>query len=113
MKTDIVNYVARCLECQQVKVEHRHPTGLLQPHVILESKWEVILMDFVVGFPLTARRHDSIFVVLDTLMKSAHFILVRTMYQAPDIARVFNDEIVRLHGMPKRIISGRGSLFTG
>ena len=42
MKADIVNYVARCLECQQVKAKHRHPTGLLQPHAILESKWEVI-----------------------------------------------------------------------
>ena len=46
MKADIVNYVARCLECQQVKTEHRHPTRLLQPHAILESKWEVISMDF-------------------------------------------------------------------
>ena len=75
MKEDIVNYVARCLECQQVKVEHRHPAGLLQPHAILESKWEVISMDFIIGLPLTARRHDSIFVVVDTLKKSAHFFL--------------------------------------
>jgi hypothetical protein len=105
MKEDIVSYVARCLECQQVKAEHRHPAGLLQPHVIPESKWEVISMDFIVGFPLMARRHDSIFVVVDTLTKSAHFILVRMMYQAPDIARVFVNEIVRLHGVPRRIIS--------
>jgi hypothetical protein len=70
-------------------------------------------MDFIVGFPLTTRRHDSIFVVVDTLMKSAHFIPVRMMYQAPDIARVFISEIVRLHGVPKRIISDRGSVFTG
>jgi hypothetical protein len=60
MKADIVNFVARCLECQQVKAEHRHPTGLIQPHAIPESKWEVISMDFIVGLPLTARRHDSI-----------------------------------------------------
>jgi hypothetical protein len=113
MKADIVNYVARCLECQQVKAEHRHPAGLLQPHAIPESKWEVISMDFIVGFPLTARRHDSIFVVVDTLTKSAHFIPVRMTYQAPDIARVFISEIVRLHGVPKRIISDRGSVFTG
>jgi hypothetical protein len=73
MKADIVNFVARCLECQQVKAEHRHPTGLLQPHAIPESKWEVISMDFIVGLPLMARRHDSMFVVVDTLTKSAHF----------------------------------------
>jgi hypothetical protein len=112
MKADIVNYVARCLECQQVKAEHRHPAGLLQPHAIPESKWEVISMDFTVGFPLTARRHDSIFVVVDTLTKSAHFIPMRTMYQAPNIARVFISEIVRLHGVPKKIISDRESVFT-
>jgi hypothetical protein len=52
-------------------------------------------------------------VVVDTLTKSAHFIPVRTMYQAPDIARVFISEIVRLHGVPQKIISDRGSVFTG
>ena len=113
MKAYIVSYVARCLECQQVKVEHRHLTGLLQSHTIPKSKWEVISMDFIVGLPLTTRRHDSIFMVVGTLMKSAHFIPVHTMYQAPGIARVFISEIVRLHGMPKRIISNRGSMFTG
>jgi hypothetical protein len=112
MKADIVNYVEICLECQQVKDEHRHPTGLLHPQAILESKWEVISMDFIVGLPLTARRHNSIFVVVYTQTKSAHFIPVHMMYQAPDIARVFIIEIVRLHGMPKRIISDRGSMFT-
>jgi hypothetical protein len=69
-------------------------------------------MDFIVGLPLTTRRHDFIFVVVYTMTKSAHFILVCTMYQAPDIARVFFSEIVRLHGVPKRIISDRGSVFT-
>jgi hypothetical protein len=113
LKANIVNYVARCLKCQQVKAEHRHPVGLLQPHAILESKWEVILMDFIVGLPLMTRRHDSIYIVVDTLTKSAHFIPMRTTYQAPNIVRVFISEIVRLHGMPKRIISDQGSVFTG
>jgi hypothetical protein len=112
MKVDIVNYMARCLEYQQVKAEHRNSTRLLQPHAIPESKWEIISMDFIVGFPLTARRHDSIFVVVDTLTKSAHFILVHTTYKALDIARVFISEIVRLHDVPKRIISDRGLVFT-
>jgi hypothetical protein len=112
MKAYIVNYVARCLECQQVKAKHRNLAGLLQPHAITESKWEVILMDFIIGLSLTVRRHESIFVVVDTLMKSAHFIPMRTMYQAPDIAIVFISEIVRLHDVPKRIISDRRSMFT-
>ena len=70
-------------------------------------------MDFIVGLPLTAGRHDSIFVVIDTLMKSAHFIPVRTTYQALNIARIFISEIVRLHGVPQKIISDRGLVFTG
>ena len=70
-------------------------------------------MDFIVVFPLTERRHDSIFVVVDTLKKSAHFIPVNMMYQTPDIARFFISEIVRMHGIPKRIISDQGSVFTG
>jgi hypothetical protein len=70
-------------------------------------------MDFIVGLPLTARRHNVIFVVIDTLTKSAHFIPVCMMYQAPDIARVFISDTMRLHGVPKKIISDRGSVFTG
>jgi hypothetical protein len=104
MKADTVKYVDRCLKCQQVKAKHRHPVGLIQPHTIPELKWEVISMDFIVGFPLTARIHDLIFVLVDTLTKSAHFIPMLTTYQAPDIARVYISEIVRLHGEPKRII---------
>jgi hypothetical protein len=80
MKVDIVIYVVRCLECHQVKAKHRHPTGLQQPHVILESKWKIISMDFIVGFSLTARGIDLIFMVVDTMMKSAHFIPVPTVY---------------------------------
>jgi hypothetical protein len=70
-------------------------------------------MYLIVVFPLTVRRNDLIFLVVYTLMKSSHFIPVHMTYQAPDIARVFISEIVRLHGMPKRIISDQGSLFTG
>ena len=70
-------------------------------------------MDFIVIFPLTTRRHNSIFVIVDTLTKSAHFIPMRTTYQVPNIDRVFVSEIVRLHGVPKRIISNQGSVFTG
>jgi hypothetical protein len=69
-------------------------------------------MDLFVGLPLMARRHDSIFVVVDMLMNSANFILVPTTYRAPDITRVFINEIVRLHGVPNRIIFDRGSVFT-
>ena len=93
MEEDIVNYVARCLECHQVKAEHRHLAEVLQPHAIPELKWKVISMDFIVGLSLTARRYDSIFVVVDTLTKSAHFIPVRTTYQVPDDPDYFRHEM--------------------
>jgi hypothetical protein len=54
MKRDVVHFVARYLECQQVKADHHHPAGLLQPHDVPMSKWEVISMDFFVGFLLTS-----------------------------------------------------------
>ena len=60
MKRDVVEYVAKCLTCQQVKVEHQRPTGLLQPLDIPEWKWEDIMMDFMVGLPRTMGQHDSI-----------------------------------------------------
>jgi hypothetical protein len=70
-------------------------------------------MEFIVGFMLTTHRHKSIFMVVDTLRKSAHFVPVCMMYQVLDIAKVFISNIVRLHGVPKRIISDTGSMFTG
>jgi hypothetical protein len=70
-------------------------------------------MEFIFGLLLTARRHDSIFVVVYTVTKSAHFIPLCMMYQAPDIATTFIREVVRLHVICKNIISDRGSVFTG
>jgi hypothetical protein len=76
MKHDVVDFVTKFLECQQLKVDHHHPTGLLQPHDVPISKWEVIYMYFVVGFPLTLLRGNTILVIVDKFPKSAHFILV-------------------------------------
>lgn len=94
LKHDIVQFVAKCLECQQVKADHRHPAGLLQPHDIPVSKWEVISTDFVVDLPLTSQRHNVILVVVDKLTKSDHFILVRDTYDVTDVARVFISEVI-------------------
>ena len=69
-------------------------------------------MDFVVGLPLTRRKHDSIWVVVDRLIKSAHFLLVRTDYSLNKLAKLYIKEIVRLHGIPISIISDRDPRFT-
>jgi hypothetical protein len=112
MKCDVVHFVAKCLDCQQVKVNHHHLAGLLQPHDVPMSKWEFISIDFVVGLPLTSHRHNAILVIVDNLTKSAHFILVRDTYNFTDVAHVFVSEVIRLHGIPKKIISDRDSRFT-
>ena len=70
-----MDYLSKCLECQQVKAEHQHPAGLLQPLPIPEWKWEVISLDFITCFPFTQKQHDSIMVVVDKLRKSAHLYL--------------------------------------
>jgi len=112
MKRDIAQFVAKCLECQQVKADHCHLAGLLQPHDIPMSKWEIISMDFITRLPLTFQRHNAILIVVDKLTKSAHFIPVRDTYDVADIARVFINEVIIFHGVPKKIISDRDSPFT-
>jgi len=73
MKYDILKHVTSCLNCQQVKYEHQKPGGVMQNLIIPEWKWERITMDFVVGLPRTFRKHDSVWVIVDRLTKSAHF----------------------------------------
>ncbi|KAL0345885.1 UNVERIFIED_CONTAM: Transposon Tf2-11 polyprotein [Sesamum radiatum] len=77
MKKDVAEFVAKCMTYQQVKAEHQAPAGKLRPLLIPESKWEKITMDFVVGLPCTFRKHDAIWVIVDRLMKSAHFLPIR------------------------------------
>ena len=80
MKRDVTDYVSKCLACQQVKAEHQVSYGLLNLIPILQRKWDSIAMDFVIGLPLVQRKHDSIWVLVDRLTKSAHFIPVRIDY---------------------------------
>jgi hypothetical protein len=112
MKKDVDDYITRCMECQKVKDEHRHPTGLLQPLPIPKKKWEVITMDFITGLPKTNKKHDSIMVVVEKLTKAAHFVPVKTTHTMNNIAEIFMKEIARLHEIPRTIISDRVTKFT-
>ena len=93
LKADLVDYLSKCLECQQVKARHQHPVGLLQPFPIPGWKWELISLDFIKGLPLTQKQHDSIMVVVDKLSKSAHFIPVKSTYKDVNVAEIFLKEI--------------------
>ncbi|KAK5811692.1 hypothetical protein PVK06_027050 [Gossypium arboreum] len=112
MKRDISDFVSKCLVCQQVKAEHQVPTGLLQPIMIPEWKWDRVTMDFVSGLPVSASKKDTIWVVVDRLTKSAHFIPVRTDFSLDKLAELYVSQIVRLHGVPISIVSDRDPIFT-
>ncbi|GJT20970.1 putative nucleotidyltransferase, ribonuclease H [Tanacetum coccineum] len=112
MKQDVATFVSKCMTCQQVKIEHQRASGLLQPLEIPMWKWDEISMDFVTGLPTTQKRHDAIWVVVDRLTKSAHFLPIRKNYGISKLAEIFRQEIVRLHGTPTSIVSDRDPKFT-
>jgi hypothetical protein len=95
-----------------VKVEHQRLVGLLQPLEIHVWKWDDISMDFIMGLPHTQKGHDSIWVIVDRLTKVAHFILVKATYETHKLAELYIDNILKLHGAPRRIVSDRGPQFT-
>ncbi|GJR28724.1 putative nucleotidyltransferase, ribonuclease H [Tanacetum coccineum] len=112
MKQDVATFVSKCMTCQQVKIEHQRASGLLQPLEIPMWKWDEISIDFVTGLPTTQKRHDAIWVVVDRLTKSAHFLPIRKNYGISKLAEIFRQEIVRLHGTPTSIVSDRDPKFT-
>ncbi|XP_039123415.1 uncharacterized protein LOC120260036 [Dioscorea cayenensis subsp. rotundata] len=111
MKLEIAQFVAQCLTCQQVKVEHQRPGGLLHPLLNPEWKWENIAMDFVSSFPKTNKGFDSVWVVVDRLTKSAHFLAVKTSLSLEKLVELYIDQIVKLHGVPVTIISDQDSRY--
>ncbi|GJT57106.1 putative nucleotidyltransferase, ribonuclease H, partial [Tanacetum coccineum] len=112
MKHDVARFVAKCLTCQQVKIEHQRVSGLLQPLDIPTWKWDQISMDFVTGLPRTFKKNDAIWVVVDRLTKSANFLPIQQGYSVSKLAEIFQQEIIRLHGTPTSIVSDRDPRFT-
>ncbi|GKA73319.1 putative reverse transcriptase domain-containing protein [Tanacetum coccineum] len=112
MKKDISEYVSKCLTCLKVKAKHQRPFGLIQQLEIPVWKWEGIAMDFVTKFPRTSSGHDTIWVIMDRLTKSAHFLPMREDYKMDRLARLYLNEIVARHGVQISIILDRDSRFT-
>lgn len=112
MKRDIATWVAKCQICQVVKAEQQKPVGLLQPLEIPEWKWQKITLDFVVGMPRTQSGNDGVWVIVDRLTKSAHFLPIRMTMSLERLAELYIAEIVRLHGVPEDIVSDRDPRFT-
>ncbi|GKC83611.1 putative reverse transcriptase domain-containing protein [Tanacetum coccineum] len=112
IKAIIAEYVGKCLTCSRVKVECQKPSGLLVQPEIPMWKWERITMDFVTKLPKTSNGHDTIWVIVDRLTKSAHFIPTRETDSMETLTRLYIKEIVSQHGVPISIISDHDSHFT-
>ena len=111
MREDIKAFIKKCEICQKHKVEEGSPTGLLQPLSIPNKVWEDISMDFIDGLPLSQGK-STIMVVVDRLSKYSHFMPVSHPYTAMSIARIFFENIFKLHGMPRTIVCDRDVTFT-
>ena len=90
---------------------HLKSAGELQPLPIPAWKWKDISMDFITSLPKTSKGFDSIWVIIDQLTKSAHFVPVKTKYGAPTYAQLYVNRILSLHGVLKTIVSDRGTQF--
>jgi hypothetical protein len=112
MKKDIAEYVAQCHVCQLVKAEHQRHAGLLKPLAVPMWKWDQISMDFVVCLPKAPGGQDAIWVIVDRLTKSAHFLPIKITDSMEKLADLYVREIVRLHGVPISIVSDRDPWFT-
>jgi len=112
MKKRVAEYVAECLTCQRVKAEQGKPGGLLLPLEIPTWKWEQISIDFVDGLLRSRKGNKGICVIVDRLIKSSHFILVRSNRTVASLTQLYVKEVIRPHRVLIRIISDRDLLFT-
>ncbi|GKD27165.1 transposon ty3-I gag-pol polyprotein, partial [Tanacetum coccineum] len=110
MMRDVEHYVKRCLPCHRAKSQ-LSPHGLYMPLPVPNAPWEDVSLDFIVGLPRTQRQKDSIMVVVDRFSKMAHFIACHTTFDAVQVAALYFKEIVRLHGIPRSMVSDRDVKF--
>jgi hypothetical protein len=111
MKHEVARYDSECDTCQKVKADYMKPGGLLQLISIPEWKWDNISLDFIVCLPMTAHKFDLIWVIVDRLSKSTHFIPINTNYNVQKDVEIYIAHVICSHEVSKMIISDRGSHF--
>nr|GEW07517.1 hypothetical protein [Tanacetum cinerariifolium] len=103
MNANIATYVSKCLTCVRVKAEHQRPSGLLVQQVILEWKWDNIIMNFITKIPKSSQGFNTIWVIIDRLTKSAHFLPIRENDPLDKLARLYLNKIVARHGIQAEV----------
>jgi len=111
MKYDTRDFVQACLTCQQAKPDRTRLPGLLQPLPVLDAAWQTMSMDFVEELP-RAGNVNCILVVVNSFTKYGHFLPLLHPFTAPVVAKLFLNNVYRLHGLPTAIISDRDRIFT-
>ncbi|GKC53128.1 putative reverse transcriptase domain-containing protein, partial [Tanacetum coccineum] len=111
LKADITTYVSKCLTYAKVKAEHQRPSGLLVQLAIPEWKWDNITMDFITKLPKSSQGFDTIWVIMDRLTKSAHFLQIRENDSLDKLARLYLNIIVARYGIPVSIICDRDGSY--
>ena len=113
MRKTIARYLANCDTCARIKPVRHAPYGLLKPMQVSVTRWGSVSMDFITGLPKSGpQQHDAILVIVDRLIKMAHYIRTHESVTSEGTARVYFDNIFRLHGLPDSLVSDRGTQFT-
>jgi hypothetical protein len=112
MRASVQQYISECQSCQFNKISNQLPIGLLQSLEIPGRRWETVTMDLITKLPLTKGGNDAIIVFVDKFSKMVHYAATTTKCTAEQVARIFFDNVVKLHGIPKHIISDRDPRFT-
>jgi hypothetical protein len=111
MKTDVAEFVKQCDVCQQAKGERKYPAGLLQPLPVPAGALQDLTMDFIEQLP-KSEGYDTILVVVDKFTKYAHFFPLKHPFTAVGVAQIKLDCVIKLHGVPRSVVSDRDKIFT-
>ena len=107
---EVKRYVEGCNQCQKMKNRTKMPAGKLKLNQVLERPWQHILVDFITKLPVS-KGHDSILVVCDRFSKMSHFVATTEKTTVEGLARLFRDNVWKLHGFSESVISDRGPQF--
>jgi Integrase zinc binding domain/Integrase core domain len=112
MNEDIMQYVRACVKCQSNKSSNQLPAGLLKPNAIADHRWDTVTMDLITQLPCSRRGNDCCVVFVDKLSKMVHYAACSTTINAPGVMQLFEQNVIRLHGLPRVLITDRDTRFT-